>query len=59
MLTLVGQGDSNKHIAEVLGVNSRTVETHVSRLMAKLDARSRTEAITVARQRGIVSAEDG
>lgn len=59
VLTLVGQGDSNKHIAEVLGVNSRTVETHVSRLMAKLDARSRTEAITVARQRGIVSVEDG
>lgn len=59
VLGLVGQGHSNKHIAAVLGVNARTVETHVSRLMAKLDARSRTEAIAVARQRGIVSSEDG
>jgi DNA-binding NarL/FixJ family response regulator len=57
VLTLVGQGHSNKHIAEVLGVNSRTVETHVSRLMAKLDARSRTEAINTARHRGILSVE--
>lgn len=58
VLTLVGRGQSNKQIAAALGVNSRTVETHVSRVMAKLDARSRTEAISLARQRGILHAED-
>lgn len=58
VLALVGRGQSNKQIAAVLGVNSRTVETHVSRAMAKLDARSRTEAISVARQRGILDTED-
>lgn len=58
VLTLVGRGNSNKQIAANLGVNTRTIETHVSRLMAKLDARSRTEAINVARQRGIVPLDD-
>lgn len=57
VLTLVGQGSSNKHIAATLGVNARTVETHVSRVMAKLDARSRVEALHVARQRGIIDPE--
>jgi len=57
VLALVGQGSSNKHIAATLGVNARTVETHVSRVMAKLDARSRVEALHVARQRGIIDPE--
>lgn len=57
VLTLVSRGESNKEIAQSLGVNTRTVETYVSRLMGKLDARSRTEAISVATQRGIIHLE--
>jgi DNA-binding NarL/FixJ family response regulator len=57
VLTLISQGASNKEIAQTLGVNLRTVETYVSRLLGKLEAHSRTEAISVATQRGIINLE--
>lgn len=55
VLMLVGQGESNKEIATRLNIGVRTVETHVSNAMAKLRARSRTEAINLAQQRGFIS----
>jgi len=36
VLALVAQGDSNERIAERLDVTTRTVETHTSRIFAKL-----------------------
>lgn len=55
VLELVGRGASNKEIAGRLGIGIRTVETHVSNAIAKLGARSRTEAIILALQRGIIA----
>lgn len=38
-------GQSNKQIAQSLGVSVRTVEFHLSNIYARLDTRSRTEAV--------------
>jgi DNA-binding CsgD family transcriptional regulator len=49
ILRLLSTGASNAQIADSLVIGLPTVKTHVSRVLAKLDARSRTEAVTVAR----------
>jgi DNA-binding CsgD family transcriptional regulator len=41
--SLVAQGQSNPRIAETLYLSRRTVETHVSHILAKLGARSRVD----------------
>ena len=48
VLALVTQGRSNKQIAAELSLGLRTVESHVSSLLAKLGATSRTEAVAHA-----------
>jgi DNA-binding CsgD family transcriptional regulator len=54
ILTLVGQGLSNKLIARALEITEGTVKTHVKNLLEKLDATSRTEAVAVAARRGLI-----
>jgi DNA-binding NarL/FixJ family response regulator len=54
VLHQMAEGRSNKEIARELGVSDNTVKTHVARLLEKLDARRRTEAIKKARELGIV-----
>jgi DNA-binding CsgD family transcriptional regulator/tetratricopeptide (TPR) repeat protein len=54
VLELVAAGRSNKQIAEVMVISPRTVEVHVSRILAKLGARRRTEAVGVARREGVI-----
>jgi FixJ family two-component response regulator len=41
-------GVSNKHLAELLGVSSRTIEVHRSRIMAKMGASSLPELVRMA-----------
>jgi len=55
ILTLVGQGLSNKRIARALEITEGTVKTHVKNLLEKLDATSRTEALAVAARRGLIT----
>jgi DNA-binding NarL/FixJ family response regulator len=43
VLTLLRRGDSNRAIAERLVLSPRTVESHVSRLLAKTGCRNRTQ----------------
>lgn len=43
-LALVGQGHSTRRIAELLGLTRNTTETYIKQAMAKLGARTRTEA---------------
>lgn len=54
VLLELAAGRSNKEIAEQLHVSPNTVKTHVARLLDKLGARRRTEAIHKARELGIV-----
>ena len=48
VFALVTEGRSNKQIAAELSLGLRTVESHVSNLLAKLGAVSRTEAVAQA-----------
>ncbi|MDG6107781.1 response regulator transcription factor [Dactylosporangium aurantiacum] len=50
VLELLGQGLGNREIAGVLALAERTVKTHVSNVLAKLDVASRTQAALLARQ---------
>jgi DNA-binding NarL/FixJ family response regulator len=48
-------GKSNKEIGKVLYISKYTVKNHVSAILKKLNAMSRTEAITIASGRGLVN----
>ena len=54
VLELVAQGLQNKEIAAALVISERTVKFHVSSIMGKLGAGNRTEALSIAAQRGLV-----
>ncbi|MEU3842146.1 response regulator transcription factor [Streptomyces sp. NPDC028635] len=53
VLACLGQGLSNAGIAEQLDMAEATVKTHVSRLLGKLELRSRAQAAVIARELGI------
>lgn len=55
VLRLLAQGKSNKEIAATLVISERTVKFHVSSIMGKLGASNRTEAVSIAAGRGLVS----
>jgi len=55
VLVLVAQGKGNREIAQALQIGPRTAETHVSNIMAKLGAGSRSDAIGKAVQRGLIA----
>ena len=54
VLRLMGNGDSNKVMAETLGITLDTTKKHVRNVIDKLQARSRTHAAIIAAQAGIV-----
>jgi DNA-binding CsgD family transcriptional regulator len=54
VLELVAAGLSNQDIADRLFVSTSTVKTHVSNVLAKLDAGRRTEAIARAKEMRII-----
>ena len=53
VLALVATGRSNREIAGQLFISAKTVSVHISNVLAKLEATSRTEAVAVARRRGL------
>jgi DNA-binding NarL/FixJ family response regulator len=54
VLTLIASGLSNTELADTLHVSLPTVKTHVSRILAKLAARDRTQLVIIAYQAGLV-----
>jgi len=57
VLRMVARGMGNKEIAASLNIAEVTVKLHVSHVLEKLEVKDRTEAATVALQRGIISLE--
>jgi DNA-binding CsgD family transcriptional regulator len=55
VLELIAAGLSNQDIADQLFVSTSTVKTHVSNVLAKLEASRRTEAIARAKQLRIIA----
>ena len=51
-------GRRNREIGKVLDITEGTVKLHVSSILGKLGADDRTEAVTVALQRGIVQLDN-
>jgi two-component system, NarL family, response regulator LiaR len=58
ILKLTAQGKSNKDIAELLGLNLRTVKGHLTEIFSKLRVSSRTEAVITGLRSGILSYDD-
>jgi len=54
VLTYLAQGKSNRAIAKSLHVCEATVKFHVHAILEKLNAGNRTEAVSIAAQRGLV-----
>ena len=54
VLALLAEGASNKLIARRLGISTHTAKYHVASLLEKLDAVSRTDAVTNAARIGVL-----
>jgi DNA-binding NarL/FixJ family response regulator len=54
VLRLVALGYANKEVGAQLGTAPGTVKSHVQSILAKLSAKDRTHAVTIAVQRGIL-----
>jgi DNA-binding NarL/FixJ family response regulator len=54
ILGLIAQGMSNREIAEKLFVSENTVKTHSSRVLDKLGAKRRTQAVQLGKEFGLL-----
>ena len=55
VLQLLAQGAANKEVAATLSIGHCTVKTHVGHIFEKLGVSKRTEAVTEALRRGIIT----
>jgi DNA-binding NarL/FixJ family response regulator len=55
ILKFAAQGLSNKRIAVELGISVNTVKDFISKILTKLDANDRTEAVVIAIKNGMIS----
>jgi DNA-binding CsgD family transcriptional regulator/tetratricopeptide (TPR) repeat protein len=58
VLGLIAEGRTNRQIAETLFITENTAGVHVSRILGKLGAASRTEAATIAHRAAISDVQD-
>ena len=59
MLQWVARGRTNRQIGDQLGIGEATVRTHVSRILAKLELSSRTQAALYALREGLAVPPNG
>jgi DNA-binding NarL/FixJ family response regulator len=57
VLGLVAQGLSNAELADALHLSLPTVKTHVSRILAKVGARDRTQLVVMAYESGLATTD--
>ncbi|WP_419993993.1 helix-turn-helix transcriptional regulator [Streptomyces boninensis] len=57
VLQLLARGRTNRQIGEELYISGKTASVHVSNILAKLGAASRTEAVSVAYREGMIERE--
>ena len=58
VLTALVDGSTNRQIAKRLFMSEKTVEMHVSRILAKLGVRNRLQAAAVAQRQQLVDAPE-
>ena len=56
VLQLLAEGQANKEVANVLGITTKTAETHRARIMAKLEVHSMSELVRYAIRNHIIDA---
>lgn len=54
VIAKMGEGLSNLEIASALFLSESTIKTHVSNILFKLDAKRRTEAVKIAREKKLI-----
>jgi len=57
VVRLVAAGHTNREIGDQLFISEKTVSVHLTRIMAKLGATRRAEAVAIALERGLLTAE--
>jgi DNA-binding NarL/FixJ family response regulator len=55
VLRLIAEGYSNAELADLLTIAESTVKTHVKRILAKVGARDRAQAVVIAYQSGLMN----
>jgi DNA-binding NarL/FixJ family response regulator len=58
VLKLIAIGQSNRGIGTNLGIGEGTVKAHVNKILTKLGAKDRTQAVVLALERGIIHLEE-
>jgi ATP/maltotriose-dependent transcriptional regulator MalT len=53
-LKLISENLSNQEIAEALFISITTVKTHVRNILLKLEAKNRIEAVSIAKEKGLL-----
>ena len=54
VLRLVGSGNTNREIGTLLSLTEETVKSHIRNILAKLEAKDRTQAVAIGVKRGII-----
>ncbi|WP_233569542.1 response regulator transcription factor [Planomicrobium sp. Y74] len=52
VLQLLGEGHSNKRLAELLYISDKTVKNHIAAILRKMGVRDRTQAVVKALKKG-------
>ena len=55
ILNYVAEGNTNKQIADILGISEQTIKSHVSAILRKLNANDRAHAVALAIRSGWIS----
>ena len=57
ILNYIAEGNSNRQIANILGISEQTIKNHVSAILRKLNTNDRTHAVVLAMRNGWISAK--